>query len=194
MVEPISLLVEGVTDEAAVTRLVEEQGRPVLAVYGRRGKSWIDGNISKYNSAAKYSDWIVLRDLDNDAPCAGQLVARLLPVPSPRMRLRVAVHQLEAWLLGDIDGASTFFGIARGRLPTKPETVLDPKRELVRHCRSSRLKRIREGMVPASGSTASVGPEYASLITEFSLQHWNWKAAAAVCDSLQRFVSAIGTL
>ncbi len=180
MGEPINLLVEGTTDEPALTRIVSDSGREILAVYGRHGKSWIDMNLGKYNQAARYGKWLAVRDLDTDASCAAQLVARLLPQPSPQMHLRIAVHQLEAWLLGDRNGSSEFFGLRLSTIPREPENVINPKAMLVTLCRSSRFRRIREGMVPGVGSTAKVGPEYVGLITEFCTGRWNWRQAAEV--------------
>jgi hypothetical protein len=98
---------------------------------------------------------------------------------------------MEAWLLGDREGMDTFFGIEAGNVPERPEEVANPKRELVNLSRRSRFKRIREGMVPAAGSTASVGPEYGGLVAEFSIARWNWQAAADACDSLRRLIAAV---
>src|SRR5579864_1139042 len=93
--------VEGLLDDATLRTLANFVGLQVEDVFIRRGKDDLNVNLPVYNSAAANLDFVVLRDLDTDAPCAPELIRTLLPTPSPRMKLRVAVHEVEAWLLAD---------------------------------------------------------------------------------------------
>ena len=72
-------------------------------VFGRNGKSDLLRRLPNYNQAARsrFTPWFVLRDLDNDAICASQAIQKWLPQPSEGMRLRVAVHAIEAWMMAD---------------------------------------------------------------------------------------------
>jgi hypothetical protein len=116
-----------------------------MSAFGRECSSWV-----------RHAPWIVLLDLDS-APCAPDLVARLLPGPAPQMRLRVAVRAIEAWILGDQERFSTFFSVARSRLPSDPDSVDNPKQAVVSIARHSRLRAIRADVVPEEGSGRSVG-------------------------------------
>lgn len=83
---PVSVVLEGSTDSAVAERLLAHVGLTMGDVYGFRGKSQNDRRLPDYNNAARFARWFVLRDLDDDAPCAPELVRALLPSPSPHMR------------------------------------------------------------------------------------------------------------
>jgi hypothetical protein len=87
-----SIAVEGWSDESVVARLAKDHGLDVTAVYGKRGKHHLDRSLSGFNAAAKFANWLVVRDLDHDAECAAAFVRKRLPHPSPRMTYRVAVR------------------------------------------------------------------------------------------------------
>jgi hypothetical protein len=68
MRDRITLAVEGRTDEAVGKRLLAHAGIEAGAVYGLRGKHDLDGKLPAYNNAARFSPWLVLRDLNTDSP------------------------------------------------------------------------------------------------------------------------------
>lgn len=186
MSDPITLAVEGVTDEAVAKRLLGEAGLQTGSVYTRSGKHSLDPRLAGYNDAARFSRWLLLRDLDDDAACAPTLAARLLPRPAPLMRLQIAVHAVEAWLMGDPESLSAFLGVRRGKIPPCPEVVVDPKRVLIDLARQSRRRTVREEIAPPSGSKARVGPGYAAALIEYATGDWRPAVAAAQCDGLAR--------
>lgn len=186
MIEPITLAVEGVTDEAVVRRLLADAGLQTGPVYRRSGKHSLDPQLAGYNSAARFSRWLVLRDLDDDAPCAPALTARLLPRPTSLMRLQIAVHAVEAWLMGDPESLGAFLGVGRGKVPPRPEVVVDPKKALIDLARHSRRRAVREEIPPPLGSRARVGPGYAAALIEYATAEWRPAVAAVNCESLAR--------
>jgi len=190
----VSAAVEGIVDEAVIRMLVGEAGGSVDAVYNKNGKSSLRKSIAGYNNAARFSPWIVLVDLDQDADCAPPLLADWLPAPAPQMCLRIAVREIEAWLLADHVNLPAFLGIPPTRLPLDPEGVSDPKRCLVDLARRSRRRDIREDMVPQTGSGRSVGPAYASRLIEFVARAWRPEVAARRSDSLRRCRERIAEL
>jgi len=196
MVGPITLAVEGITDEAVIKRLLAEAGLQPGPVHGRNGKHALDRDLPGYDSAARYSRWLVLRDLDDDAPCAPALCRRLLPQPSPSMRLQIAVRAVEAWLLGDAESLSEFLSVSVHRIPSQPEALRNPKYALVEVARHSRRRAIRDEIVPPAGTKARVGTGYPAAVMEFANRRWRPPVAAAVCDSLfrlRRFLSNLAT-
>ncbi|MEW6268900.1 MAG: hypothetical protein AB1689_06335 [Thermodesulfobacteriota bacterium] len=186
VVNAVTLVVEGVTDEVVAKRLLDENGWICSFVYGKAGKAAIDRALTGYNNAARFSQWLVLRDLDSDAACAPELREALLASPSRGMRLHVAVHAVEAWLLGDSEALSDFLAVPRDRVPADPERLVHPKRTLLELARRSRRRAIREALVPAAGMTAQVGPGYAAALITFATSHWRPVVAASKCESLER--------
>lgn len=182
----ISGAVEGIVDEAVFRRLIRETGVAVGPVYGRRGKSHLRQRIAGYNRAALYSPWVVLTDLDRDYPCAPPLVAAWLPTPAPQMRFRVAVHAVESWLLADHERMAQFLGVPLSRLPSNPDTLLNPKAALVELANRSRRQDVRRDLVPRPGSGRAVGPAYVSRLINFAQNRWRPDVAERASDSLRR--------
>jgi hypothetical protein len=193
----LTAAVEGLADEVLLKRICDSVGASVGQVYGRYGKSYILKNLNGYNHSAQFRHWVVLVDLDNDGPCVPEVLPRWLPAPSRLMRLRVAVRELESWLLADSERIAKFLGVAVAEIPADPDSIADPKRLMVQLARSSRRRAIREDMVPNVGSGQQVGPAYTSRMIEFiqSVESgWRPDVAAGNSDSLRRCISAISNL
>jgi hypothetical protein len=178
-------------------RICSFVGASVGQIYGRYGKPYILARLNGYNHSAQFRHWVVLVDLDDDGTCVPDVLPRWLPSPSRLMRLRVAVRELEAWLLADTERIAKFLGVAVAEIPTDPDKVADPKRLMVQLARNSRRGAIRGDMVPNIGSGQQVGPAYTSRMIEFiqSVES-GWRPDVAACnsDSLRRSISAISNL
>jgi len=190
----ISVAVEGSPDQAAVLKIAQHLGLDVAHCWVKRGKGNLDKSLAGYNDAARFSPWLVLRDLDTDADCAPELIGRLLPNPAPRLAFRLAVRQVEAWFLGDAERLGHFLGVPRKLIPSAPEQLLDAKASIVQLAARSQKKDIRLDMVPFAGSKANEGPAYASRMSEFAVSAWRPEAAAERCDSLKRCIERLKKL
>lgn len=195
-VVPVNILVEGTTDEPVAKRLLEHVGLPIGTVFGRRGKDDLLLRLSKYNQAAYFAPWFVLVDLDNkkDIACAPQAIKFWLPQPAERMRLRVAVRAIEAWMMADAERLAAFLNVSPSKMPENPDREIDPKATLINIARSSTNRSIREDVVPRHGSGVSVGPLYAERLIAFAMHYWQPDEAAKRSDSLHRCIRALGTL
>lgn len=185
----ITAAVEGLVDEAVAKRLIIEAGGSPGPIYGKNGKPLLRNRIAGYNNAANHAPWMVLVDLDHEADCAPDLCSEWLPTPAPRLCFRVAVREIESWLLSDRERLARFLSVPLARIPNAPETIDDPKQEMVRLAAGSRSRQIREDMVPRPGSGRSIGPAYTSRLIEFvttAQNRWRLGAAQANSDSLQR--------
>jgi hypothetical protein len=182
----VSGAVEGPTDEAILHRLIAEAGASLGGVYGKNGKHHLHQKLYAYNQAARQSPWVVLVDLDMDADCAPPFCTAWLPQRSPRMCFRVAVRAVEAWLMADRERLAKFLGVPLSRVPLNPETVADPKAKMVDLAKMSRMRSIREDMVPRPDSGRAVGPAYPSRLIEFATTLWRPEVAANRADSLAR--------
>jgi hypothetical protein len=190
----ISGAVEGIVDEAVLRCLVRHVGAEPGPIHGRNGKQHLLQRLSGYNQAAHIAPWVVLVDLDQDGNCAPPLRTRWLPRPAPRMCFRIAVREVEAWLLADRDRLAPFLGVARTRVPLLPEGVTDPKRAMVELARHSQRRAIQEDMIPRLGSGRTVGPAYASRLIEFVEATWRPDVAAEHADSLRRCCERLSRL
>jgi hypothetical protein len=187
----VTLAVEGDIDLPIARRLLLSIGLELGAVYGLHGKDRLSQRLSGYNYAARRTPWFVLRDLNNDAPCAPELVRNLLPAPAPQMCFRVAVRSAEAWLLADREEIARFLGVSRALVPTDPETLPYPKQTLIDLARRSQRRVVKEDLVPAEGTSARVGPGYTGRMREFAADLWRPETAAHLSPSLQGCLRAL---
>lgn len=190
----IAAAVEGLVDEAVVRRLTAHVGAALGDVHGRRGKAYMRERIAGFNNAARHAPWFILVDLDGDADCAPPLRTAWLPNPSPRLCFRIAVREVEAWLLADGERLADFLRISRARIPSDPERLASPKAQMVTLARNSRRRDIREDMIPRPGSGRGEGPAYASRLIEFVTTHWRPDEAARHSDSLRRAIDCLRRL
>lgn len=189
----IPVLVEGDGDVPIARRLLEFVGFEIGTVYGLSGKNRVDERIEAYNEAARFAKWLVLRDLNGDAPCAPELLRHLLPDPSRGMCFRLAVRAAEAWLIADRQRIAAFLSVPAARVPPNPDQLKDPKSALVNLARRSRRKAIRTDMVPRRGLSSRVGPGYTARIIEYASDHWRPLEAADASPSLARALAAMQT-
>ncbi len=187
----LTIVVEGISDEAIVRKLCLIAQVAVGPVYIQRGKAQLDERMAGYNAAAQYAPWLVVRDLNSDAECAPELREKLLPAPAKYMHLRIPVRTIESWLLADREGISKYLGISKTLVSRDTEALERPKRTLINLARRSRKRAIREDMVPPEGVSSEVGPGYTARIIEFSMFHWNPENAAIRADSLNRCLNVL---
>ncbi len=186
---PANAVVEDLLSEIVLRRLAKHRFA-IGAVYGREGVGYIAKRIGAFNNAARGGPWIVLADLDSN-PCAPRLIGHWLPNgPHRNLILRIAVREVEAWLLADAAGFAQTLGIAAHLVPAQPENLSDPKRTLVDTCRRSRLSALRRDVLPLHPSDAQ-GPGYNDRLGKFAQNAWRPEAARAAAPSLDRAMRAI---
>lgn len=184
--------VEGWTDIPVAQKLIRSAGREPQQSFVAGGKSRLDPRIPGILDSSSGLDWLILRDLDHDAPCASALVQRLFAGRRCcRVFLRVAVRASESWLLADAHEFAREFNVPTGCLPESPDRLENPKQTLVEVCGHSRRSEIRTAMTPRAGSGRRVGPEYAARIVTFARQKWEPDRAALRSPSLARTLAAL---
>ena len=187
----ISMAVEGIVDEAVAHKLIVQAGGYPGAVYGKNGKQYLNRQIQGFNNAAKHFPWMVLVDLDRDAECAPPLCRKWVSDPARYLCFRVAVREIEAWLLADAASLASFLSVARSRIPGEPEQISHPKTEMVNIARRSRRREIRQDMIPREQSGRAVGPAYASRLIEYIQKAWRPDVAINRSDSLKRAIACL---
>jgi hypothetical protein len=190
----ITAAVEGIVDEAVVRKLIAYVGAVPGAVYGKQGKSNLEQRISGYNNAARFNPWFVLVDLDQDYECAPPMRSSWISDPAPYLCFRIAVREVEAWLMADAERLAAFLSVAGSSIPNEPEHLDDPKTVMVNLARRSRRRAIQEDMVPRENSGRVVGPAYTSRLSEFTFRDWRPHVAARRAGSLQRAIDCLKRL
>ena len=189
---PVHLAAEGRIDIALLRRLLRDQGLTSGDEHGGRGKAQLDMRLRGYNRGAQRYPWVVLRDLDNDAACAAEMVAKKLPKPERWMVFRIAVRQVEAWLMADHGGLARTYRIAPASIPSEPEALPDSKQTLLAVLGQSKTREIRETMVRLrSGLPLNIGPQYNSQLEAFVANHWDPQLARKRSRSLDRTLARL---
>ena len=187
----ITVAVEGVIDEAVVHRLMGHVGARLGPVFGKSGKSALYERMSGYVHAAEFSPWLIVVDLDHDFRCAADLRRGWVSSEPAQLCFRVAVREIEAWLMGDYELLARFMAIPKGRLPKEPDTEENPKRKLVDLAQHSRQSAIKADFVPRPGSGREVGPGYTARLMDFAQRHWRPGVADQRSTSLARAVRSL---
>jgi hypothetical protein len=187
------LAIEDSLSETLMQRVLGEiaPGVPFTTV-GRTGREHLRKRARELNRAAQSVPVVMLIDLDRRVPCAFDLMQEFLGTPkNPRLIFRVAVMEIESWILADRDAFAEFLRIPAHRIPAVTDEIDQPKEFVVNLARKSRSKQIYEDLVPAAGSTATVGPAFNSRVGEFVRGGWSSSRAAQSSPSLLRALSRI---
>ena len=188
----VRIAVEGNLDEAVAERLITLCGGQLGKVSPKQGRPYVLEHIGGYNEGASYGGiWFVLVDLDQQPDCAPELVAEALPDPAEGMCFRVAVREVEAWLLADRVGFARWAGVRASLIPPNVESIAQPKEQLVDIVRESRFRERRNAIVPRPGSGRTEGPDYSDVLADFVATDWDVEAAASVAPSLARAIRCL---
>lgn len=144
------------------------------------------------NRSAAGMPYILIADLNHEYECAPDLLRAWLPGPAhSQFLLRVAVREVEAWVMADRPAFADFLGVARTKVPVNVEQLDDPKQTLVNLARRSRLVNVRRELSPSPGSTAKVGRGHNEMLTGFVRQRWRAREAQEHAPSLRRAVDRL---
>ena len=157
------------------------------------------GNLKKkaanfFKMAERNNDILIITDLDREA-CPPELInkwffpdSRSTSLPQ-RLFFRVAVKEVESWLMADRTALSEHLGISKANFPTKPDELYDPKQFLLSVIlKKGRKKRVRE-MLP--GPSTHIGPSYNSMLRDFIHDLWSPERASLNSPSLKRTIKRL---
>jgi hypothetical protein len=190
---PINLVFEDVLSEAVLKQMLKQSQRPFLVgdCFNQRGNDQIQKKISGFNNAAKGMPYLVLTDLDN-ADCPLVILSEWLTQPKhPNLLFRIAVKEVEAWLLAHREAFAKFLGISVDLIPGDADRIPDPKLLLINLARRSRKRKLREAIVPELNSTAKIGKDYNNQLIQFVNKSWQVASAQTNSPSLERAMNAL---
>jgi hypothetical protein len=190
----IAVVCEGDTDLPVLRALVEDAGMVITDELDMAGKHPLDSMLSGFNDAAKGSPWLVIRDLDYDASCAPSYLAEIAFRPSLWMCFRLAVREIEAWLIADRRAFAEYLKVPLTRIPLDPDAERDPTRTIVDLAQRSTSASIRNRIVPKPGYRTQVGRQYETCLIDFAVNHWSLERACKNSESLRRARRAVRAL
>lgn len=166
-----------------------------LSNFGRlEGKSYIQKKINDINNLSIPQPFFILVDLDEES-CAPQLIKQWLKRPCRNNLLfRIAVHEVEAWLLADVDGFSHFLQMDYSFINQEilnPDEIRNPKEKLISLVDRSRKRELKNDMVNKHQTYFRQGPGYNTRLIEYVLSFWNIERAAKKSESLNRSLKAL---
>lgn len=165
----------------------------VTRVHNVHGYGKLKKGMTKFREASRFIPHIVLTDLDR-SPCPPSLIDDWKATELPtNLLFRIAVREVEAWLLADRTGISEFLHIDVTKVPYYPEMEDDPKRSLINLARKCRKRRFSEEIVPGPQSSASIGPLYNYHFINFVNTRWDIREACQNAPSLDRALSRISS-
>lgn len=137
----------------------------------------------------------ILADLDT-AECACSLIRSWFAIPHndavvlpSQCIFRVAVREVESWIIADHAAWAEFIGIPAANFSTQPDQLDDPKRHLLNVIRRKGRKKIHREMLPQGA--AHIGPRYNEVLCDFVDSSWKPERAAERSPSLDRAMKAI---
>ena len=188
----VGIAYEDIVSEAVIVQLLAlfKPGFVIGPRFHRGGFGYLKRLAPGLNRAARSSPCFLLTDLDT-RPCAPELIRSWIPDPIHESFLfRVAVREVEVWLMADRRGFASYFRIPEAKLPTNPEALDDPKRFFFSLIRRKPARRLR-GMCPDPNGTARQDPGYNPEMVDFVRYHWDPRAARKNSDSLHRAISRL---
>jgi hypothetical protein len=154
--------------------------------FRRGGYGYLQSGIPKFCTFARRTPLLLITDLDR-ATCAASLITKwignnLLP---EKFLFRVAVREIESWLLADHDGMKALLGSGGTKLPRTPDSLADPKRALLSFARRA-PRDVRNDLIVQTGAVASQGLGYNQRMCDFIQSKWSPNQASLRSDSLRR--------
>lgn len=190
----VALATEDELSEAVGIKLLAEH--PVLAenppmLLRKGGFGYLRSRMDNWRQLADRHVVIVLTDLDRVA-CPLALLEDWLGAERPcpqNLLLRIAEREVESWLLADHEAFEKLIG-NKGRLPSTPDHLLDPKRHLLGLAQKA-PRAVREDLVAQQGAVAKQGIGYNRRLVDWVQSDWSPERAAARSPSLSRARAAM---
>lgn len=183
----VTIVFEDDLSEAVMTRILADfpEKYEVHQSYSGNGFGYLKTNIKGFNQASVVNPHFMLTDLDNyECPIALKEDWIKFNI-HPNFIFRIAVREVESWVLADREGVSRFFNVALVNFPINPDAEKDPKNTLIQLAKRSNKRDIRADIVPIN-QNATIGPNYNGSLSDFVFKNWNIENALLHSESLRR--------
>lgn len=157
------------------------------------GFGYLRSKVGSWRALARIRPVLLITDLDR-VTCPVRLRDDWLgelPTP-PDLLLRIAVREIESWVLADHEAVRQLIG-KKGTLPPAPDDLPDPKSHLLGLAKLAG-REVREDLVKGKGAIASQGIGYNTRLREWIRSSWCAQRAADRSPSLARTRSRLKEL
>jgi hypothetical protein len=175
------------------TRLKLVRGFPANTHGYGRLKKMIPAICKTVNSGRVAA--IMITDLDT-TECAPELIRNWFAMKDERPEIkipegflfRIAVREIESWLIADCLTLATFLGISPAHFSASPDSLVDSKAHLLNIIRAKGNRKWHREMLP--GRNTRIGPKYNAILCDFIANRWDPERAARISSSLNRTIGA----
>lgn len=183
----VALAIEDDLSRAIGLRLLAELPIPLTPnlILQKGGFGYLKSGMKSWREISQRQIVLILTDLDRVA-CPLALRADWLgeTPPPANLLLRIAVREVESWVLADHDAMRKLIG-SKGTLPPLPDNLPDPKQHFLKLAKFAPRK-IRQDLVKETGAVASQGIGYNACLTEWVQSVWSPERASKRSPSLER--------
>jgi len=186
--------VEDLIGEAIARKLIKTYVPSVshVSVLKLAGNTYLKSKAKELNRAARNIPVLMITDLDSPAMCARGLIDEWVGgALSASFLFRVAVMEIESWVIADREKFAEFLAIPPHLIPDPTDSIANPKEFVLTLASRARSKELRADLLPALGSFAKTGPAYNPRITEFVNKNWSARRAVRSSPSLRRTVERL---
>lgn len=190
----IALATEDELSEEVGLRLSAEVGLPVGIRLRKGGNGYLRSRTPNFCQMSFHIPVILITDLDQMA-CPSELIAGWLRAQHHHidMVFRVAVREIEAWVMADRDALASLFGVRANIIPRDPDSLDDAKAVLLQLAGRAPAA-LRRDLLPSKGAITRQGLGYNYRLCEFIRTDWDPARAAASSTSLRRARERISEL
>jgi hypothetical protein len=194
----IAVIAEDRLTEAVILKCISVF-LPSFSVHTRDvkgGRGNVQRSLNAYLSLATVMPVVIGVDLDQDECAPTLLRSWKIPDPiPPKFLLRVAVREVESWVLGDRKQFAKFVGGQSDDIPVDPDGLEDPKKFLLEYARKTARSDLKRALIPVNfAQYPRIGPAYNLHMCGFARDKWRPQVASSRSGSLARLVSALQAL
>ncbi|MBN9047036.1 MAG: hypothetical protein J0H18_15415 [Rhizobiales bacterium] len=158
------------------------------------GFGYLKSKLESFVEMSRHYPVLMITDLDAEV-CAPRLLEKWfnrLEKPD-NFVFRVAVREVESWVLADAIDFAGYLGIKQSMIPPNPDELHDPKATLINIARKAK-KSLRLDIVPERGALAKQGLGYNRALCQFVREQWDCRRAASNSESLSRACTKVAEL
>ena len=196
----VILAAEDILSETVATKILVNMGFEIVRKPQKPRNSHLKGNSYLKKRAPEFNRsatgpyyFFILTDLDSPKICPPELIQSWVNGPlNPRFFLRVAVMEVESWVMADQSAFAEFLRVPKQEVPARTDEIPDPKASVLSLAEKSKSAELRKDLLPKNGNkTSKIGPRYNPRLCQFVQDYWDMNRAVSVSPSLKRAVDRL---
>ena len=146
----VILAVEDTLSDAVSTKILEYFDLEIVQKIGFKGNSFLKENARNLNRTARgFYNVFLLTDLDSPKNCPPKLIQSWVGAPlNSGFLFRVAVMEIESWIMADRESIAKFLSVPLNRIPHKRRNRKTQRVSRVRLPRGAERENVRHRTAP----------------------------------------------